>query len=178
MANPNPSPQSRFQKGHKLRGRKPGQPNLKWRDIKTIIRMAAEEVGYIRRVPVLDAEGKPVEPKVWDHSLLKEAWVITDGKDEAGMYEAVTQRFGSFPITFRGLRGNGREVEVGIFGVYCYPPDFDRGDYPRRGYLDCDVRILGERDGPWRSSHGSIIWSAYPPTKDGLPYYKPTVTRT
>jgi hypothetical protein len=29
------------------------------RDIKTIIRKAAEEVGFIRRVPVLDAEGKP-----------------------------------------------------------------------------------------------------------------------
>ena len=28
MANPNPNPQSRFQKGHKVAGRKPGQPNL------------------------------------------------------------------------------------------------------------------------------------------------------
>ena len=59
MANPNPNPQSRFQKGNKLSGRKPGQPNLVSRDIKTIIRLAAEEVGFIRRVPVRDAEGNP-----------------------------------------------------------------------------------------------------------------------
>ncbi|HWX30534.1 MAG TPA: hypothetical protein VNZ53_24210 [Steroidobacteraceae bacterium] len=56
MANPNPT--NKFQKGNKL-GRKPGQPNFVSRDIKTIIRKAAEEVGYIRRVPVFDAEGKP-----------------------------------------------------------------------------------------------------------------------
>jgi hypothetical protein len=101
------------------------------------------------------------EPKVWDRSLLQEAWIITEGKDEAGMYEALTQRFGSFPIMFRGYCVPvGREVEVGIFGVYHYPPDFNRRDRPRRGYLDCDVRVLSdheerignlERDGPWRS---------------------------
>jgi hypothetical protein len=86
-------------------------------------------------------------PQVWDRSLLKEAWAITDGKDEAGMYEALTQRFGSFPIMFRGLYPGGREVEVGIFGVYQYPPDFDRRGYPRRGWAVCDVRILP--DEPW-----------------------------
>jgi hypothetical protein len=56
----NPHPVSKFQKGHnRVGGRKPGQPNFMTRDIKTIIRKAAEEVGFIRRVPVLDAEGKP-----------------------------------------------------------------------------------------------------------------------
>jgi hypothetical protein len=37
-------------------GRKPGQPNFVSTDIKTIIRKAAEEVGFIRRVPVKLAE--------------------------------------------------------------------------------------------------------------------------
>ena len=56
MANPNP--QNKFQKGNKL-GRKPGQPNLVTKDIKTLLREAAEEVGFVQRVPVLDAAGKP-----------------------------------------------------------------------------------------------------------------------
>jgi hypothetical protein len=55
----NPHPVSKFQKGHKLSGRKPGQPNLVSRDIKTLIREAAAEVGFVERVPVLDAAGKP-----------------------------------------------------------------------------------------------------------------------
>jgi hypothetical protein len=59
MANPNPNPQSRFQKGHRLNGRKPGQPNLVSRDIKSLLREAAANTGFMERVPVLDAEGKP-----------------------------------------------------------------------------------------------------------------------
>jgi hypothetical protein len=59
MANPNPNPKSRFQPGHKPAGRKPGQPNFISRDIKTLIRNAAKEVGFVERVPVLDAAGKP-----------------------------------------------------------------------------------------------------------------------
>ena len=47
MANPNP--QNKFQKGNKL-GRKPGQPNLMTKDIRTLLREAAEEVGFIQRV--------------------------------------------------------------------------------------------------------------------------------
>ena len=70
--------------------------------------------------------------KRWDHTMLKEAWAITEGKDEAGMYEALTRRFGPFPIMFGGHNTDlGREVEVGIFGVYHYPPDFDRRGWPR-----------------------------------------------
>ena len=46
----NPHPVSKFQKGHKLSGRKPGQPNLVSRDIKTLIREAAAEVGFVERV--------------------------------------------------------------------------------------------------------------------------------
>ena len=57
MANPNPK--NKFQKGDKRAGRPLGVANVVSRDIKTIIRQAAEEVGFIRRVPVLDAEGKP-----------------------------------------------------------------------------------------------------------------------
>ena len=57
MANPNPT--NKFQKGHKPVGRKPGLPNLMTRDIKTLIREAAEEAGFIQRVPVLDEAGKP-----------------------------------------------------------------------------------------------------------------------
>ena len=62
MANPNPNPKNRFKKGHvgvAGPGRPAGAINVISRDIKTIIRKAAEEVGFIRRVPVLDAEGKP-----------------------------------------------------------------------------------------------------------------------
>jgi hypothetical protein len=61
MANPNPNPKNRFKKGHvgvAGPGRPAGAINVISRDIKTISK-AAEEVGYIRRVPVLDAEGKP-----------------------------------------------------------------------------------------------------------------------
>ena len=54
----NPSPSNKFQKGNKL-GRKPGQPNLMSKDIKTLLREAAEEVGFVQRAPVLDAAGKP-----------------------------------------------------------------------------------------------------------------------
>jgi hypothetical protein len=60
MANPNPK--NKFQKGHGRvvgAGRPAGATNVLSRDIKTIIRKAAEEVGFIRRVPVFDAEGKP-----------------------------------------------------------------------------------------------------------------------
>jgi hypothetical protein len=62
MANSNPNPKNRFKKGHAPMaggGRPAGAINVISRDIKTIIRKAAEEVGFIRRVPVLDAEGKP-----------------------------------------------------------------------------------------------------------------------
>jgi hypothetical protein len=52
MANPNPNPKSRFQKGHKLAGRKPGQPNLMTRDIKTLLREADANPGFLERVPV------------------------------------------------------------------------------------------------------------------------------
>ena len=60
MANPNPK--NKFQKGHARlagAGRPLGVANVVSRDIKTIIRKAAEEVGFIRRVPELDAEGNP-----------------------------------------------------------------------------------------------------------------------
>jgi hypothetical protein len=62
MANSNPNPKNRFRKGDPAppgAGRPPGATNVLSRDIKTIIRKAAEEVGFIRRVPVLDAEGNP-----------------------------------------------------------------------------------------------------------------------
>jgi len=47
MANPHPT--SKFQKGHKI-GRKPGTTNVLTKDIKTLLREAAEEVGFIQRV--------------------------------------------------------------------------------------------------------------------------------
>jgi hypothetical protein len=55
----NPNPQNKFQKGNKVAGRKAGQPNLVTRDIKTLIRGAAEAVGFIERIAILDAEGAP-----------------------------------------------------------------------------------------------------------------------
>jgi hypothetical protein len=123
---------------------------------------AAEDVAAVAKHPWFPGR---------DYRLLKEAWAITDGKDEAGMYEALTQRFGPFPIMFISIR----EAEVGIFGVWHYPPDFDRRGYPRRGYLDCDVRIVGERDRPWRSLR-SVVWSADSPTRKGMSYYKPMLS--
>jgi hypothetical protein len=137
---------------------------------------AAEDVAAVAKHPWFPGR---------DYRLLKEAWAITDGKDEAGMYEALTQRFGPFPIMFISIR----EAEVGIFGVWHYPPDFDRRGYPRRGYLDCDVRILGERHAdcgirrPWRSLRETGVycpkapayedWSASNPSREGMSYYKP-----
>jgi hypothetical protein len=41
--------------GERRGGRKPGSR----RDLRTLIRDAAEEMGFIQRVPVLDADGKP-----------------------------------------------------------------------------------------------------------------------
>jgi hypothetical protein len=48
MANPNPK--NKFQKGDKRAGRPPGTTNVLTKDIKTLIREAAEEVGFIQRV--------------------------------------------------------------------------------------------------------------------------------
>jgi hypothetical protein len=58
----NPKPTNKFQKGHARlpgAGRKPGQANYVTRDIRQLIREAAEETGFIEKVPVLDAAGKP-----------------------------------------------------------------------------------------------------------------------
>jgi hypothetical protein len=57
MANPNPT--NKFQKGNREAAKKLGQPNLVSRDLKTLIREAAAEAGFVERVPVLDAEGRP-----------------------------------------------------------------------------------------------------------------------
>ena len=49
----NPHPVHKFQKGQPRppgAGRKPGQPNVLTKDIKTLLREAAEEVGFIQRV--------------------------------------------------------------------------------------------------------------------------------
>ena len=53
MANPNPNPKNRFKKGHvgvAGPGRPRGSTNVLTRDIKVLIREAAEEVGLIQRV--------------------------------------------------------------------------------------------------------------------------------
>ena len=62
MANSNPNPENRFQKGHAGvagAGRPRGTTNILTTNIKTLLREAAEEVGFVQRVPVLDAAGKP-----------------------------------------------------------------------------------------------------------------------
>ena len=62
MANSNPNPENRFQKGHAGvagAGRPRGTTNILTTNIKTLLREAAEEVGFIQRVPVLDEAGKP-----------------------------------------------------------------------------------------------------------------------
>ena len=53
MANPNPNPKNRFKKGHvgvAGPGRPYGSTDLLTKDIKTLLREAAEEVGFIQRV--------------------------------------------------------------------------------------------------------------------------------
>jgi hypothetical protein len=60
MANPNPK--NKFQKGHARvagAGRPPGATNILTRDIKTLIREAAANTGFMEKVPVLDPSGKP-----------------------------------------------------------------------------------------------------------------------
>ena len=56
MGKGNPNPTPKFQKGHKKiegSGRQAGQTNPITREIKTLLREAAEETGFIQRVPVL-----------------------------------------------------------------------------------------------------------------------------
>ena len=60
MANPNPK--NKFQKGHARlagAGRPTGSTNVLTRDIKSLLREAAANTGFMERVPVLDAAGKP-----------------------------------------------------------------------------------------------------------------------
>ena len=62
MANPNPNPKNRFKKGHAPvagGGRPPGATNILTKDMKTLLREAAANTGFMERVPVLDAAGKP-----------------------------------------------------------------------------------------------------------------------
>jgi hypothetical protein len=62
MANPNPNPKNRFKKGHAGvagPGRPPASTNVITRDIKSLLREAAANTGFMERVPVLDAAGKP-----------------------------------------------------------------------------------------------------------------------
>ena len=59
MANPNPNPKNRFKKGHvgvAGPGRPPGSTNVLPRDIKSLLREAAANTGFMERVPVLDPE--------------------------------------------------------------------------------------------------------------------------
>jgi hypothetical protein len=62
MANPNPNPKNRFKKGHAPLaggGRPRGATNVLTRDIRSLLREAAANTGFMERVPVLDAAGKP-----------------------------------------------------------------------------------------------------------------------
>jgi hypothetical protein len=50
MGKGNHNPKNKFQKGDKRAGRPSGSTNVLTRDIKTLLREAAEEVGFIQRV--------------------------------------------------------------------------------------------------------------------------------
>jgi hypothetical protein len=69
MTNPDPHPATRFQKGHKkVGGRQPGRRNNLTTDLKEALIEAATRVGFVREVPVLDADGNPtgrMKPE-WD----------------------------------------------------------------------------------------------------------------
>ena len=59
MPNENP-PVNAFKKGHKkLGGRPPGRRNILTNDLKEALLEAATRVGFVREVPVLDADGEP-----------------------------------------------------------------------------------------------------------------------
>jgi hypothetical protein len=59
MPNEKP-PVGGFKKGHKkLGGRPPGRRNILTNDLKEALLEAATRVGFVREVPVLDADGEP-----------------------------------------------------------------------------------------------------------------------
>ena len=58
MANRNPV--SKFKKGHaKVSGRVAGTPNKTTQDLKDAILASAEQLGYIKEVPILNRRGEP-----------------------------------------------------------------------------------------------------------------------
>jgi hypothetical protein len=59
MPNENP-PVNAFKEGHKkVGGRPPGRRNILTNDLKEALLEAATRVGFVREVPVLDADGEP-----------------------------------------------------------------------------------------------------------------------
>jgi hypothetical protein len=59
MANPTGHGLKQVQKGQRLGGRQPGSQNVFTRELKEAILQAAEEVGEVEEVQVLDKDGKP-----------------------------------------------------------------------------------------------------------------------
>ncbi len=59
MSNPTGIGLKPIQKGERRGGRQPGQPNYITKDLKDEILLAAQEVGFVRRVEKLDKDGKP-----------------------------------------------------------------------------------------------------------------------
>ena len=62
MVNRNPNPAARFKKGESRSagaGRKAGVPNKTTQDLKEAILNSAEQLGYLKEVPILNAAGMP-----------------------------------------------------------------------------------------------------------------------
>jgi hypothetical protein len=115
--------------------------------------------------------------RIWPNHMLAEAWAITNGKDEAGMYTALTERFGPFPIWFIDHR-----AEVVIKGVLDitskiaapalampYEADEVATEWPRKGYMCCDVR------GQLADGRSLLRWAIDDPLPQGMHYYEPVV---
>lgn len=112
---------------------------------------------------------------IWPNHMLAEAWAITDGKDEAGMYTALTERFGPFPIWFIDHRS---EVVIkGVLDVTSkiaapalampYEADEVTMEWPRKGYMCCDVR------GQFADGRSLLRWAIDDPLPKDMSYYTP-----
>jgi hypothetical protein len=57
-----------FKKGHNKKGRPPGMPNIRTQVLKDAMLLAADQVGEIKIIKVLDADGKPTGEIEYEYS--------------------------------------------------------------------------------------------------------------
>jgi hypothetical protein len=89
-------------KGERPGGRKPGVPNKTTQQLKDAILEAADRLGYLEEMPVLDADGKPTGKVELMHT----------GKDQAVGYLMWLGK--NNPTTFGGLLGRVMPLQVNL----------------------------------------------------------------